>query len=241
MTGGISKSMLARYLRVVKALKDDLIVEGVGPNLTLVRRKKDESGFGHMEHLATFVAGMLAIGIVDGNRNGVEDLRIAGELAKSFAAVYRHFKTGVMPEVVKYTIGNTTSDRTLWAVKDVYLLRPEAIESVYIMWKFTGLQMYRDYAWEMFNAINSSCRVKCGFTSIAGVSSPKPLLLDEMPSYFTAETLKYLYLTFSDSSLLSPNEWVFNTEAHPIRIWNEEAIQRFQHLLVSLPVKGTCK
>ena len=31
-------------------------------------------------------------------------------------------------------------------------------------------------------------------------------------SFFLAETLKYLYLTFSDDSVLSLDEWVFNTE-----------------------------
>ena len=38
---------------------------------------------------------------------------------------------------------------------------------------------------------------------------------DLMPSYFLAETLKYLYLLFSDSNLL--RSVVFNTEAHPFR------------------------
>ncbi|RRT40902.1 hypothetical protein BHE74_00048542 [Ensete ventricosum] len=39
-----------------------------------------------------------------------------------------------------------------------------------------------------------------------------------MQSFFLAETLKYLYLLFSPPSLVSFDEWVFNTEAHPLRI-----------------------
>lgn len=39
-----------------------------------------------------------------------------------------------------------------------------------------------------------------------------------MQSFFLAETLKYLYLLFSPSSVISLDEWVFNTEAHPLRI-----------------------
>lgn len=39
-----------------------------------------------------------------------------------------------------------------------------------------------------------------------------------MQSFFLAETLKYLYLLFSPSSVISLDEWVFNTEAHPIKI-----------------------
>jgi hypothetical protein len=41
---------------------------------------------------------------------------------------------------------------------------------------------------------------------------------DKMQSFFLAETLKYLYLLFSPSELISLDQWVFNTEAHPIRI-----------------------
>jgi len=30
-----------------------------------------------------------------------------------------------------------------------------------------------------------------------------------------AETLKYFYLIFTDPGVVSLDEWVFNTEAHP--------------------------
>lgn len=39
-----------------------------------------------------------------------------------------------------------------------------------------------------------------------------------MQSFFLAETLKYFYLLFSPSSVIPLDEWVFNTEAHPLRI-----------------------
>ena len=41
---------------------------------------------------------------------------------------------------------------------------------------------------------------------------------DKMQTFFLAETLKYLYLLFSPPSVVSFDEWVFNTEAHPLRI-----------------------
>ena len=40
------------------------------------------------------------------------------------------------------------------------------------------------------------------------------MLEDIMPSYFTAETLKYLYLLFSPEHALLQEGWLFNTEAH---------------------------
>ena len=47
-----------------------------------------------------------------------------------------------------------------------------------------------------------------------------PLLKDKMESFWPAETLKYLYLLLDDSSpeLLPLDQFVFNTEAHPLPI-----------------------
>jgi hypothetical protein len=41
-------------------------------------------------------------------------------------------------------------------------------------------------------------------------------------SFFMAETLKYLYLLFSDDDVISLDKFVFNTEAHPLmrRPWS---------------------
>jgi hypothetical protein len=39
---------------------------------------------------------------------------------------------------------------------------------------------------------------------------------DLMPSYFLAETLKYLYLLFSNDNKLHFDDVIFNTEAHPL-------------------------
>ena len=114
---------------------------------------------------------------------------------------------------------------------DSYLLRPETVESIYVAWKFTGLQKYRDYAWRIFKSINRSCRCEFGFSSINNVDSNDPNHANSMESFFLAETLKYLYLIFSDSRLISPAHWVFNTEAHPLRIWNESTVKNFESIL----------
>jgi mannosyl-oligosaccharide alpha-1,2-mannosidase len=48
--------------------------------------------------------------------------------------------------------------------------------------------------------------------------NPNPEQDDYMQSFFLAETLKYLYLLFSDNNLVNLDDWVFNTEAHPLKI-----------------------
>lgn len=43
-------------------------------------------------------------------------------------------------------------------------------------------------------------------------------------SFWFAEVLKYLYLIFTSETEVgvqrSPNQWVFNTEAHPLKVRN---------------------
>ena len=40
-----------------------------------------------------------------------------------------------------------------------------------------------------------------------------------MPTFWLAETLKYLFQLFSPKDVVSLDQWVFNTEAHPLMIW----------------------
>lgn len=40
-----------------------------------------------------------------------------------------------------------------------YLLRPEALEAMYIMWHVTRREKYRDWAWQMFLAFEKHCKV----------------------------------------------------------------------------------
>lgn len=55
-----------------------------------------------------------------------------------------------------------------------------------------------------------------------------------MESFFLAETLKYFYLLFEDDPNVLPlDQWVFNTEAHPLPVWGSPADKQ-----VSGPVKN---
>jgi hypothetical protein len=51
-----------------------------------------------------------------------------------------------------------------------------------------------------------------------------PGLSNKMESFFLAETLKYFYLLFEDDPNVLPlDQWVFNTEAHPLPVWGSPA------------------
>ncbi|TKA74062.1 hypothetical protein B0A49_03018 [Cryomyces minteri] len=100
-----------------------------------------------------------------------------------------------------------------------YILRPEAIESVFILYRITGRKDLLDTAWDMFSAIRKYTETDLANAAIADVTvtDGKPPKLDSMESFWLAETLKYFYLLFSDLGTVSLDEYVFNTEAHPFK------------------------
>lgn len=98
-----------------------------------------------------------------------------------------------------------------------YILRPEAIESIFILYRITGDSTYQDKAWTMFEAIQNSTRTEIANAALDDITVTPPTKADRMESFFMAETLKYFYLTFSDPGVVSLDEYVFNTEAHPFR------------------------
>ncbi|KAG6374849.1 glycoside hydrolase family 47 protein [Boletus reticuloceps] len=117
-----------------------------------------------------------------------------------------------------YTIKNTA-----------YYLRPEAVESFYILWRTTGDVKWRHRGWSVFQAIERTAKTPSGYANVDRVHSAAPILIDSMPSYFLAETLKYLYLLFLDDDIVPLDKWVFNTEAHPLPVfaWTESEKEIF--------------
>lgn len=85
------------------------------------------------------------------------------------------------------------------------------------MYRITGDSHWREAGWRMFESINRHTATTYGNSAIEDVTSNPALLNDQMESFFLAETLKYFYLLFCDESVLSLDEWVLNTEAHPFR------------------------
>lgn len=106
-----------------------------------------------------------------------------------------------------------------------YILRPEAIESVFMMYRITGEQKYQDAAWDMFTAITNSAKTDLAYAALSDITHTRESLekggisikMDSMESFWMAETLKYFYLVFSEPDVISLDEWMFNTEAHPFK------------------------
>lgn len=99
-----------------------------------------------------------------------------------------------------------------------YGLRPEAIESVFYMYRITGDNIWRQKGWEMFGAIQSATQTEVANAGVKDVTSGLGDLDDTMESFWLAETLKYFYLLFDEPERWSLDHWVLNTEAHFLRI-----------------------
>lgn len=69
-----------------------------------------------------------------------------------------------------------------------YILRPEAIESVFILYRITGDESLQDKAWDMFTAITNATKTSIAYAALKDVRQLEPnrRLLDNMESFWTA-------------------------------------------------------
>ncbi|CAG8460497.1 8031_t:CDS:10 [Diversispora eburnea] len=177
---------------------------------------------GKMGHLSCFVPGMLAMGSKVFDRP--EDLKIAKRLVETCYWSYGITKTGIAAEelwfkiVEKYyheeeknedNFNSDLPDGIDQLSPRYYILRPETIESLFILYRITGDKQYQEK--------EKWCKTPSGYSGLFNVNTKEVIQNDSMESFFLAETLKYLYLLFSPPDLISLDTYVFNTEAHPIR------------------------
>jgi mannosyl-oligosaccharide alpha-1,2-mannosidase len=187
---------------------------------------------GEGQHLSCFVGGMYGLG--GKLLNVPEHVEIGEKVAKGCAWMYDSFPTGVMPEIYNLfpcpNLEPCAWDEQLWqkegdtafkkgirnARDPRYILRPEAIESIFIMYRITGKEEYQEIAWRMFQAITKSTQTELAASAIRDVTvTGETEKLNSMESFWLAETLKYFWLIFSPPDLISLDDYVLNTEAHP--------------------------
>lgn len=175
-----------------------------------------------MDHLACFTPGMLILGVMHGahdypNRNrpfSTEDVVAAAtDIAATCYRFYAESPIGLAGDSAEFNLNGTYTVRY-----PKYILRPEVVESLFYLYRYTHDERYRDWGWNIAQAINLNARVPAGYTALDDITKSEIVGSDSMESFFIAETLKYLFLLFSDDSVLPLDEWVLTTEAHPLPI-----------------------
>jgi len=150
--------------------------------------------------LEAFMPAVLALG---------GDLERAERLMQSCYKMWR--LTDIEPEQLDYS--------TMEPVHLAYVLRPEAIESAYYLYRITGDPKYVEMGKTMFESIVAYTRTEAGYAALSNVVTKEQA--DQMQSFFLAETLKYAYLLFAPVGTLDFDGVIFNTEAHPIiKTWD---------------------
>jgi len=167
-------------------------------------------------HLGCFYPGNVALGVLSGAATGeraAQYLKFAECMMHTCFQLYNITKTGLGADNAEIDV--RTGKLTVTGAH--YLQRPEVVESLFYLWRATHNERYRDWGWFILQAIEKYCRKEAGYSGAYDVNKVPPKSDDVQQSWFLAETLKYLFLLFSDDAVLPLDRWVFNTEAHPVR------------------------
>lgn len=120
---------------------------------------------------------------------------LAGDVSSAIRSHAKLFslwdKFGAMPELFDLSgAGSVIS----WAKTSP--LRPELIESTYHLYQATRDHKYLKIGRKLLQDIESASRVQCGYAAVGNIHTLA--VEDRMDSYFLSETVKYLYLLFSE-------------------------------------------
>ncbi|XP_048873424.1 ER degradation-enhancing alpha-mannosidase-like protein 1 isoform X2 [Brienomyrus brachyistius] len=97
-----------------------------------------------------------------------------------------------------------------------YPLRPELVESTYLLYQATKNPFYLHVGMDILQSIEKYTKVRCGYATLHHVVDKSKE--DRMESFFLSETCKYLYLLFDEDNPLhkSENKYIFTTEGHVV-------------------------
>uniref|UniRef100_A0A8C5QC07 alpha-1,2-Mannosidase n=1 Tax=Leptobrachium leishanense TaxID=445787 RepID=A0A8C5QC07_9ANUR len=216
MSGKTDEEAKKMYYDAVQAIETNLIRKSSN-GLTYIAEWKGGLLEHKMGHLTCFAGGMFALGAdsAPADKTG-HHIELGAEIARTCHESYDRTTMKLGPEAFRFD-GGVEAIATRQNEK-YYILRPEVIETYMYMWRFTHDPKYRQWGWEAVQALEKHCRVEAGYSGVRDVYAAHPNHDDVQQSFFLAETLKYLYLLFSEDDLLPLEHWIFNTEAHPLPI-----------------------
>ncbi|KAL4218786.1 Endoplasmic reticulum mannosyl-oligosaccharide 1 [Mactra antiquata] len=210
------------FVQAVEGMQKHLVRKSEPSKLTYIGELLSGRSFSpKMDHLVCFMGGTLALG----QANGLSDdfLDLGRELTHTCYQMYFRMPTKLSPEIVYFNQASGAEEDLIVKPLDAHnLLRPETVESIFYMYRITKDEGYREWGWKIFQAFKKHCRIEgFGYSSISNVKNAgNPGFRDKLESFFLSETLKYLFLLFSDEPDLIPlDKFVINTEGHPLPIY----------------------
>ncbi|EOA90138.1 glycoside hydrolase family 47 protein [Exserohilum turcica Et28A] len=182
------------------------------------------------QHLACFDGGNFILGGLVLDKQEYVDFGL--DLVNGCHDTYIETATGIGPEIFSWNLTTLPANQSaffntsgFWIQDSGYQLRPEVIESYYYAYRATADPKYQEWAWDAFVAINETTRVGSGYSSINNVNVVGGGGFQNFQeSFWFAEVLKYSYLIHAGDAEWQvagkggKNGWVYNTEAHPVKV-----------------------
>ncbi len=141
--------------------------------------------------------------------------KLALELTETCHQAAIRTRTGLLPQRFIFT----QHEEATTALVTVGILTPELAESYFILWRLTHNGKYREYAWQLVMAIYEHCRTDSGYAQVQNVNRVPTIKNNVQLPVFLSATLKYLFLIFTDDSVLPIDQWVFSAAGHPFPIF----------------------
>ncbi|KAJ1941043.1 hypothetical protein EC988_006867, partial [Linderina pennispora] len=158
-----------RYVTSSEAVKEKLVRTAWGMKY-IGHWDYNESLFvQEMQHLTCFYPGLLALGARVLDRP--EDLRLAEEITETCYLSYRNMPTGLGPEKFIFAPAQSPDGRNqpFLPSDPRYILRPETLESIFVLYRITGDDKYREWGWNIFMAIEKYARTPYGYAAVRNV------------------------------------------------------------------------
>ncbi|PHT55617.1 Mannosyl-oligosaccharide 1,2-alpha-mannosidase MNS3, partial [Capsicum baccatum] len=169
------------YVEAIKGVRHLLVRKSTPNGLVFVGELPygKEGGFSpKMDHLVCFLPGTLALGATKGltkeramrenllTFEDMENLKLAEDLAKTCIEMYSVTSSGLAPEIAYFNIegdsegGPNGGNKSSKYLNDIIikpadrhsLLRPETVESLFVLYRITGDSKYREWGWQIFEA-----------------------------------------------------------------------------------------
>lgn len=196
LLGGLDTEYPEMAIKALDTIRDNLLFRPMTPkdaNILLAGEVKIDDDTHNvtfsavMDHLTCFAGGMYALAGKLFSRKDYDDL--GSRLTAGCVWEYDAMPSGIMPESATFVacakldgpcpynaelmppIDDSRRPGGFLSIKGPsYLLRPEAIESVFYMWRITGDQVWRDTAWRMWDNVVRETETELAFAVVRDVT-----------------------------------------------------------------------
>ena len=182
------------YVEALKDIEEEMVQTSAG-GLIYIAEIRRGILYHTMDHLACYSGGMFGLAAQEEkDQDFIRWMKIAEGITNTCQESYDRSDTKLGPEVFMF------SDKVEAVANgnNKYILRPEVVESYFVMWRLTKDQKYRDWGWEVvqdsqvylmsklshFLSFTTVIRLVCGILII--------LLFDRETDFMFSHLLQFL-------------------------------------------------